>query len=219
MVAGCLTLAYGQHFHVGVRGGLGMSGFAVKFASTDKGGDRIFSYNGGIYANLGLPLAVGNLEVEPGVQLSKLGGKFDVSEGPLWDVNVQYDPFYLAFPLMMQYSFDIGPAELYFGVGPQFNIGLFGEWTWENTKVGSPKVTKIAWDEKGELKRFFMDLKFKAGAEFFDCLRVGFYYDWGVTNMVDGYKGWGNVNEAGYKADDYTLSNGAFGLEISYSLF
>ncbi len=217
VLLGMVSLSYAQ-FHVGVRGGIGLAGFSVTEKTGDMTADRILSYSGGLFANLGIPLAVGKLEVDAGAQLAKLGGEYVVGEGAGYRMSYAYNPFYLQVPLLAQYSFDIGPAGIYLGIGPQFNVGLFGKYERINSlgALSSTSAKDIDWDQEGQLKRFFLDLKFRGGVQLFDRLRVGMYYDLGVMNMVSNVKNFGSTQ---FRIDDYAMYNGAFGLELGFALF
>ncbi len=211
LMLGGLMHAHAQ-LHIGARGGIGMSHYTIR-EPDDKmhKGDPIFSFNAGVFSYVEIPLAVGHIEVDAAAMLSRLGGKSSWTYPGKITHTQTLTPYYITFPLTTLYAFDIGPAGIYLGVGPQFNIGLFGKQKFETSSpVGSKESTEdIEFGKDENLKRFFMDLKMKAGVELFRRFRLGIYFDLGITNMTD------ENSKVQLKAyDDRYMRNYAYGLEL-----
>jgi hypothetical protein len=169
----------------GLKGGLTLSKTSME---PDLFGDMfeysfLPAFHVGALVALDLPMG---LEFETGIYYNKKGFKIDETiEGV--DLLVTVNPNYIDIPLKLNYKIEVGPAAVFFGVGPTISYGFGGEFKFKASEGGTTleeDSEEIIWGdgEEDDLKPLDFGVGLQAGVKI-SKLRVSASYDMGLNNI------------------------------------
>lgn len=201
---GASLVSFAQLPTFGIKGGANFSTLNISISNLSLNSNTLTSFNAGVFVDF----KFGNVSLQPALNLTGKGGKFNGTVSDDEDVDIQegagkFNLIYLQLPVNIVYHIPAVVGDVYFGAGPYVAKGLSGKV--KGTDDNGRSVSEdIKFGDDNGLKSMDYGANAIAGIKLKTGLLFNINYDLGLSNILPG-------------SESIKMKTRVFGISVGYA--